>query len=170
MRLTELTQAFSEAEAAHPEHRYLLGKLQRAALDVAFAEKARGGEARQVVTDVARILGTDINSGPGHRWDADHMRRVVSAAEELKGRAAAANEWKALAEKHDGSNGPLRADLRRTSSELSYAQSDLRSAQAAAVRLREALEARVDDSDVDELKATIVSQAREIARLKGESA
>ncbi|GAB7187135.1 hypothetical protein ATKI12_6966 [Kitasatospora sp. Ki12] len=48
-----------------------------------YAENARGGEARGVVAEVARVLGVDIDTGPGHRWDLDHMRRVVDAAKAL---------------------------------------------------------------------------------------
>ncbi|WP_199881676.1 hypothetical protein [Streptomyces sp. CB03911] len=48
-----------------------------------YAENESGGEARGVVADVARVLGVDIDAGPGHRWDLDHMSRVVEAARAL---------------------------------------------------------------------------------------
>lgn len=140
MRLTELIRAFAQAEEANPSHHELLYTLQRVALDVVYAENARGGEARGVVADVARILGTNIDAGPGHRWDADHMQRVVEAAEELR----------------------KERDNYKRAYELKPAS--LRLEGPGAERLADRL------ADIDDLRATIVSQAREIARLKGESA
>jgi hypothetical protein len=182
MRLTELIQAFSQAEDATPSQRELFSKLQRVALDVVYAENNRGGEARQVVADVARILGTDIDVGPGHRWDADHMQRVVTSAQAMKAERniairerddakEASEAWKELAERNDETSGPLRANLRRAERERDAAQREGRAWRDEVRRLRDLVEEEPDDSgDVDELKATIVSQAREIARLKGESA
>ncbi|MFI8084351.1 hypothetical protein ACIF6L_26555 [Kitasatospora sp. NPDC086009] len=51
--------------------------------DAVNAENERGGQAREIVAQVASILGVDIDSGPGHRWDEDHMARVVDAARAL---------------------------------------------------------------------------------------
>lgn len=146
------------------------------------AENARGGEARQVVADVARILGTDIDAGSGHRWDADHMQRVVRSAEWLKAEAARSQAaYHATWELHQQRGTQIfelqgeKADLReayekaRADAERYKAAYELK---PATMRLdgpgAEALAARIDD--IDELRATIVSQAREIARLKGESA
>ncbi|MFJ9694930.1 hypothetical protein [Kitasatospora sp. NPDC101183] len=47
------------------------------------AENRKGGEAREVVAQVARALGVDIDAGPGSCWDMDHMLRVVEAAKAL---------------------------------------------------------------------------------------
>ncbi|WP_282203906.1 hypothetical protein [Kitasatospora fiedleri] len=60
--------------------------------DALYAENDRGGQARGVVADVAVVLGVDLDAGPGHRWDEDHMRRVIPAAGELKERAREARE------------------------------------------------------------------------------
>ncbi|MFD8315909.1 hypothetical protein [Kitasatospora purpeofusca] len=46
-------------------------------------ENRKGGQARAIVAQVAFVLGVDIDSGPGHRWDEDHMARVVDAARAL---------------------------------------------------------------------------------------
>lgn len=88
---------------------------------------------------------------------------------ELKERASAADHWKALAQRSDAA-APVRAELRRTKDELSYAQRELQRWKDEVSRLRVDLDGRTDDDDVEELKEVIVSQAREIARLKGESA
>lgn len=201
MRLTELIRAHADAVQAHPEHGELFRKLQTVAVDAVYEENECGAEARQVVADVARILGTDIDAGPGHRWDADHMQRVVSAAESLKSSFAsskAAHEavWK-LHQQRAGRIFGLqveKADLRERAETAEQERDNYKRAyelKPAAMHLegpgadkmldamfrettvayranRERLEELA--RDVDDLKATIVSQAREIARLKRESA
>lgn len=152
-----------------------------------YEENECGGEARQVVADAARALGVvlaDVSAGQS-TWDAANMRRVVRAAEDLtKQRASAerslhevqthrdalkqsledatsaAELWKGLAERNDAT-APVRADLRRAERERDELKRQLEYARYQVLGLTE-------DADVDDLKATIVSQAREIARLKGE--
>jgi hypothetical protein len=159
MRLTELIRAFAQAEEANPSHHELLYTLQRVALDVVYAENARGGEARGVVADVARILGTDIDAGPGHRWDADHMRRVVTSAQAMK-----AERNIAIRDCEDHREYARRMEQERDALREAHAK-----AAGDAAYWRHSWE-QDKGPDVDDLKATIVSQAREIARLKGESA
>jgi hypothetical protein len=166
-----------------------------------YEENARGGEARGVVADVARILGTDIDAGTGHRWDADHMRRVVVATEWLRDDR---NHWEAiagaleferdeLAAKHITASDLLRSEKERADAAINreetaeehaseIGQYARRMEQERDAERAESAKSRADAAywrhsweedkgpDVDELKATIVSQAREIARLKGESA
>jgi chromosome segregation ATPase len=213
------------------------------------AENERGGEARRVVADVARALDVDIDAGPGHRWDADHMQRVVMEAKQLrvdregwhralndhdaelsklrdllrseKARADAAvareeaadevteqfeaerdeareqrDAWKAATEALDERTArPLRKELAEErensaalAAELWATRAALRREPARMVIHTTAAEERDWKSSdlvtadvlakigatapvgslVDELKNTIVSQAREIARLKGE--
>ncbi|MFE6493404.1 hypothetical protein [Streptomyces sp. NPDC057748] len=205
----------------------MLDAADEAHLKSLYAENARGGEARQVVADVARILGTDIDDGPGHRWDADHMQRVVVAARRLTEalvdegarnvvsvnllrteteradaairREDAANEavtelreyarqmeqerddalskvtlWKELAERNDEASGPLRMELSGAQRERDQYRRDAERASEQLANVRELLTMRSAAPEpgdlVEELEAVIVSQAREIARLKGESA
>lgn len=112
-------------------HRAIVDRLEVAALAAVTAENERGGQARLVVAETAKALGVDIDDGPGHRWDLEHMARVVERA-----------KW--VAESRD------------------YWEAEETST-------RRQAEALLAADDVDELKAVIVSQAREIARLKGES-
>ncbi|MYY03075.1 MULTISPECIES: hypothetical protein [unclassified Streptomyces] len=178
MRLTELISAYADAERVHPEHRELFRKLQRVALDTVYAENERAGEARQVVADLARVLGTDIDAGPGHRWDADHMQRVVEAARLLR------EERDELVAKHATTVDLLRSEYERANAairreEVADEHFDEKSKECEALRERLAgLETSADywgatapgGSLIDDLKNIIISQAREIARLKGESA
>jgi hypothetical protein len=149
-------------------HRSIVDRLEVAALAAVMAENDSGGQARQVVADVARVLGVDIDDGPGHRWDPEHMARVIGAADQLcverDEATAQAALWKALAERQDNT-APIRTELRAAERE----RDDLRR-QLAYERLKtESLSERATDDEVEELKAVIVSQAREITRLKGES-
>lgn len=96
-----------------------------------------------------------------------YARRMEQERDAAK---AASDAWKELAERNDETSGPLRANLRRAERERDDAQRQGRAWRDEGERLREELATRADSDDVDDLKATIVSQAREIARLKGESA
>ncbi|MFD4234292.1 hypothetical protein [Streptomyces sp. NPDC058542] len=112
-------------------------------------ENEVGGQARRVVGDVAVALGVVLgDTGPRLSvWDPANMRRVVHAARVLK-------------EERDGYKTAYEskpASMRLEGPGMGWV----------AARLR-ILEHPV--TETDELKATIVSQAREIARLKGESA
>jgi hypothetical protein len=150
--------------------------LERAAIDAVYDENDSGGHARQVVADVARILGVDIDEGPGHRWDPEHMARVVEAVKRLSDdrdhwEQEAENEtrqaalWKSLAERQDNT-APLRMELQAVKRERDHWRARFEGAQANAEYVREQYG---HPDDVEELKATIVRQAREITRLKGES-
>ncbi|MEV6684437.1 hypothetical protein AB0N28_03680 [Streptomyces sp. NPDC051130] len=161
-------------------------------------ENERGGEAREVVAAVARALDVDIDKGPGHRWDLDHMRRVVAAAESLvqerddlhqefhaqaellRQARDQRNVWKESFEKVDAQLvQPLRRELREERDKNEALSAEKRAARAADGRRTVlhpvfGVETRFypdapDTAYVDELHAVIVSQAREIARLKGES-
>ncbi|MFD5198816.1 hypothetical protein ACFWM7_01335 [Streptomyces sp. NPDC058375] len=105
-------------------------------------ENEIGGEARRVVGDVAVAMGVVLgDTGPRMSvWDPANMQRVVAAA-------------KALKKERDGYKAAY--EFKPASMRLEGPGAEM-------------LAARLDD--IDELRATIVSQAREIARLKGESA
>jgi hypothetical protein len=175
----------------------VVDELEAVATEAVYTENARGGEAREVVASVAWELGTDIDEGSGHRWDADHMRRIVPAAAALKKERddalAARDAWKELAERNDGANGPLRRQLRSALRDLEHIRREhehVRGQRDALLRAEELKPARVVltvggremstflplvDGDalrqeVDELKATVVRQANEITALKEESA
>ncbi|MGP3750878.1 hypothetical protein [Streptomyces sp. IBSNAI001] len=177
-------------------------------------ENERGGEARQVVADVARTLGVVLaDTGVGQlMWDPANMRRVVRAAQVLSDdrshweaeagnlreeveklrdllrieceRANAAIDREETAEK---AIAELRDYVRQLGQERDNYKRAYESKPASmrlegpeAERLIEAMQQPVHHTkvifrdspalDVDDLKATIISQAREIARLKGESA
>ncbi|WP_030962664.1 hypothetical protein [Streptomyces sp. NRRL S-378] len=231
----------------------MIGGLEHAALGEVYAENSRGGEARSVVDAVARTLDVDIDAGPGHRWDADHMRRVTDAVtamvrdrdylagtcsslrdllrkEKERADAAIAREeaadeaaeqfeaerdeareqrdaWKTALEQMEAKRVlPLQRELREEREKNAELIAENRTARAAArrvvfhttaaderrvapgvvwrtltteehthtdeelQRLAESVAMRaLLDSLVSDLKNTIVSQAREIARLKGES-
>jgi hypothetical protein len=193
----------------------IIDQLEQAAVRAIYTENSHGGEARQVVAEVAKALGVDIDEGPGHRWDADHMQRVVSAAEslvterddlrkefhaqaELLSQAREQrNVWKESFERTDVEIvQPLRRELREEREKNAALIAEARSARAALRReparmvihttAAEQRDWKSSDfvtadvfakiaatapvgSFVDELKSVIVSQAREIARLKGES-
>lgn len=105
-------------------------------------ENEIGGQARQVVSDVAVALGVVLgDTGPRMSvWDPANMQRVVAAAKALKAERdgyKTAYESKPASMRLEGPGAEWLADLPHL---------------------------------VDDLKNTIVSQAREIARLKGESA
>nr|WSW58487.1 hypothetical protein OG513_07765 [Streptomyces sp. NBC_00998] len=182
----------------------IIDQLEQAAVRAIYAENSHGGEARQVVADVAKALGVDIDEGPGHRWDPDHMRRVVPAAESLKQwrddvRQAREQRdaWKEAMEQMDAKIvQPLRRELREEREKNAALVAEARAARAAlrreparmVIHTTAAEQRDWESSDlvtadvlakigatapvgslVDELKGVIVSQAREIARLKGES-
>jgi hypothetical protein len=96
-----------------------------------------------------------------------YARRMEQERDAAK---SASDAWKELAERNDETSGPLRANLRRAERERDAAQREGRAWRDEVRRLRDLVDEQGDSDDVDELKATIVSQAREIARLKGESA
>ncbi|GGY88684.1 hypothetical protein CP967_31200 [Streptomyces nitrosporeus] len=131
--LGELFTAFSNERTQHrdPDTRAIIDRLESAAEAAVCKENEIGGQARQVVGNVAVALGVVLgDTGPRMSvWDPANMRRVVGAAEALRKRLA---ELETSAE-YWGANAP-------------------------------------GGSLIDDLKNTIVSQAREIARLKGESA
>lgn len=149
--------------------RAAIDRLEVAALAAVHRENESGGQARQVVADVARVLGVDIDEGVGHRWDPEHMSRVVGVADTVREERDDLREevalWKALAERQDNT-APLRMELRTVKRERDEVHARLSMVQQLCDQLRERA---TPDDDVDELKAVIVSQAREIARLKGES-
>jgi hypothetical protein len=124
-----------------------------------YEENARGGEARGVVADVARILGTDIDAGMGHRWDADHMQRVVTSAQAMKAERNIAirdcEDHREYARRMEQERDELREAHEKAAGDAAYWRHSWEEDKG---------------PDVDDLRATIVSQAREIARLKGESA
>jgi hypothetical protein len=93
------------------------------------------------------------------------MERTRELERERDGSRAQAALWKSLAERQD-STAPIRRDLR-----IAEAERDELKRHVDYLRYQvEALSGSTGDADVDDLKSTIVSQAREIARLKGESA
>ncbi|MFJ6720504.1 hypothetical protein [Streptomyces sp. NPDC091259] len=244
MSISEMQAEFSRVQAellSHQMHdvRGKVARLEDAALAAVYAENERGAEARQVVADVARALGVDIDKGPGHRWDLDHMRRVVVAAEQLRAdrlgwhseltkldeeraesrrtasdlsrRLRAAidqrNVWEESTTRLSAERATLRDTLRRENERADAAIAREETAEQEAMELRRELreereknaalvaeksaaraaegrrgavtwhsvgaEGRVSIAPgttyVDELHDVIVSQAREIARLKGES-
>ncbi|MGW1268187.1 hypothetical protein [Streptomyces sp. NPDC002491] len=132
--LGSLMTAFKTERSKYPTLADDIGKslsvLEDEAVKAVYAENQSGGRARGVVAEVAKALGVDIDEGPGHRWDPEHMARVVERAKWV---AESRDYWEAE-----------ESSTRRQADELLAAD------------------------DVDELKATIVRQAREITRLKGE--
>ncbi|MFF4070933.1 hypothetical protein ACFYZ1_09955 [Streptomyces chartreusis] len=143
------------------EVRQSLDKAREAAIKAVHDENERGGAARAVVADVASVLGVDIDEGPGHRWDPDHMRRIVQGAQE------ACDEVE-----------ELQRQVRQLVSEqrLMEAQRDDAVQHAATIDALHPIRMEIPAElfaapapDVEELKATIVRQANEITRLKGES-
>ncbi|MFJ6237952.1 hypothetical protein ACIQH0_28180 [Streptomyces griseus] len=180
-----------------------------------YEENEIGGQARQVVGDVAVALGVVLgDTGPRMSvWDPANMRRVVVAARALKDER---DEYHKAAEEADaklrkieyGCETPeshnygcpcidrpiefLRAAAtvdpgsRALREELAALREAYEKARADAEHCKAACEfkpisvelngplwpflAGPDTTETDELRATIVSQAREIARLKGESA
>ncbi|WNI28645.1 hypothetical protein [Streptomyces sp. ITFR-6] len=136
----------------------MLDAADEAHREALYAENDRGGEARQVVADVALILGTDIDAGPGHRWDADHMQRVVTSA------YAVDDERNELAAEKVKLTDLLRAEGERANAAIAREEASDEAAAEMGDYVRQL------ERERDELRAAIVSQAREIARLKGESA
>lgn len=152
MGLTELLKVFSAERTKYrdPDIRYTIDRLERAAEAALY-------ETRQVVSDVAKALGTDIDSGPGSHWDEAHMRRVVVSAEAIKAEYSAlrrAYETKPARMHLDGPGADKVLEAMHRETSLAYRAN------------RAQLERTAREND--DLRATIVSQAREIARLKGE--
>jgi hypothetical protein len=151
-------------------------RLETAATKAVYEENERGGEARQVVANVARVLGVDIDEGDGHRWDPDHMARVVDGAQRLSDdrdhwQQEAGNEkqqaelWRSLAQRQDDT-ALLRRDLRIAERERDEWKARYEGAKANAEYVREEYTA----PDVaEQMKAAIVRQAREISLLSGEA-
>ncbi|MGW6855813.1 hypothetical protein [Streptomyces xanthophaeus] len=210
MSVSEMQAEFSRVRAGLHSPRFYdakgqLDRLEEAALAAVYEENERGGQARGIVAAIADVLAVDIDEGLGHRWDLNHMQRVVVAAQQLRhdrigwhqelskhdeeraeSRRARAdlsrrlrealdqrNVWKESLENMDAKVvQPLRLELEKVQREYDTLRL-LRRAEPArmvvhttAADERRATEA---EADVDELKAVIVSQAREIARLKEES-
>ncbi|MFF3140401.1 hypothetical protein ACFVRU_01380 [Streptomyces sp. NPDC057927] len=170
-----LTRAFNKARDAVDGYRDLISSedvsriletLEKESFVVLYDENEQGGDARQVVAAVARVLDVDLDAGTGHRWDPEHMARVISAAEQMRG---ARDAWKETAEANDAANAPLRFELRDMRRNYERTVQDFQRTGQERDRLKEERDAAVERGDVDELKAVIVSQAREIARLKGAS-
>lgn len=90
------------------------------------------------------------------------IERLSDERDELKEQAEL---WRKLAERQDNT-APLRTELRVAERERDELRRQLSLARDEIIRLRGLAPA---EDDIDELKAVIVSQAREIARLKGES-
>ncbi|MER6485731.1 hypothetical protein ABT264_19510 [Streptomyces virginiae] len=208
MSLSQLRTDFREArQGLHgwqvmnvSEVRAILSGLEQSAVTAVCAENTRGGEARSAVAAVAQALDVDIDEGPGHRWDTDHMRRVVSAAETAVTERNEAREqrdaWKTAMEQMDAKRVlPLQRELREEREKSAAQAAELRALRSARLqrppslifhtttaeehtttdeelqRLAESVVMRAPlDSLVSDLKNVIVSQAREIARLKGEGA
>ncbi|MGW6948996.1 hypothetical protein ACWGHD_18980 [Streptomyces xanthophaeus] len=220
MNVREMQAEFSRVRAGlHSPRVYdakgQLDRLEEAALAAVYAENEIGGQARRVVAAVASVLGVDIDEGPGHRWDPDHMRRVVEVVRRIVVERDDAKEgskallqsldeareqrdaWKSAMEKLDERTArPLRRELAEERENSAALAAELRATQAALRRepARMVIHTTADEkrdwdssdlvtadvlakigatapvgSLVDDLKNTIVSQAREIARLKGES-
>jgi hypothetical protein len=169
---------YERSTCGESRYRAMVDRLEVAAIAAVMAENDSGGQARHVVAEVARVLGVDIDDGPGHRWDPEHMARVVGGAnqirddrdhwqQEAENREKDADLWKSLAQRQDNV-APVRMKLQSVERERDALKSEHAKAMGDAAYWRHAWE-EDKGPDVDELKAVIVSQAREIARLKGES-
>jgi hypothetical protein len=147
-----------------PEILRVVEDLEKAAIDAVYVENESGGHARQVVASVARVLDVDIDEGTGHRWDPEHMARVVDGARELKAQAAKFVEerdrWQREAERLK------REDDERQKARLGPVIWHTSTAEEHTFKLDDD---PLNVKRVKELESVIVSQAREIARLKGES-
>lgn len=143
--------------------------LEKTAIAAVYNENNSGGHARQVVADVARVLGVDIDEGEGHRWDPDHMARVVEVADKIREQRDDLVEkvelWKSLAQRQDNT-APLRMELSTVRRERDHWRARFEGAQANAEYVR----AEYTPSDeAEQMKAAIVRQAREISLLRGEA-
>ncbi|MDX2794016.1 hypothetical protein [Streptomyces scabiei] len=172
---TSLGPLFSQFSAERSKYRDpgirgTIDRLERAAEVAVYAENESGGHARHVLSEVARVLGVVLNDvSPGRGiWDPENMARVIAGAEQLRGQRDA---WKETAEDNDAANAPLRRELRAVKRERDALMARLTSVEALRpIRMTVPAELFSKPSDdVDELKSTIVRQAREITRLKGES-
>ncbi|OSC76514.1 hypothetical protein B5180_01795 [Streptomyces sp. BF-3] len=163
MTLSELFTAFSDERTRYrdSEVRATIDRLESAAEAAVYEQNSRGGEARHVVADVAQTLGVTLSdTGVGQStWDSANMRRVVAAAKALKDERdgyKAAYESKPASMRLEGPGADKVLDVMFRETTAAYRAN------------RTQLEETAREND--ELRATIVSQAREIARLKGESA
>jgi hypothetical protein len=153
----------------------LLDSLETEALRVLYDENEEGGHARRVVAGAARALNVDLNEGIHDQWSPENMARVVSAAQavaddrdhwrqEAENHGKQAELWKSLAQRQDNT-APLRTGLRTAERERDHWRARFEGAQANAEYVRGQYG---HPDEVDELKATVVRQAREITQLKGE--
>ncbi|MER7922164.1 hypothetical protein ABTY96_03335 [Streptomyces sp. NPDC096057] len=154
----------------------LIDRLEVAAIAAVDRENTHGGHARQVVANVARVLGVDLDEGDGHRWDPDHMARVVKVADQIRddrdhwqqeaeNRSRETELWKSLAERQDNT-APIRRQLDEVQRERDHWKSRFEGAQANAEYVREQY---TPADEAAELRAAVVRQAREISMLRGES-
>ncbi|MFB7823864.1 hypothetical protein [Streptomyces hydrogenans] len=165
-----------------------LMRLERVATDAVYAENAEGGKAREEAAKLRKEL---------EELEASHAALIELGIRFEKERDEARDQrdaWKEAVEALDAKHvRPLRQELAALKEQHEECRAQRRAARAAAPRFMwtstseehlhaaEELERLVwwahptqgvppaESSDVDELRAVIVSQAREIARLKGES-
>lgn len=169
--LGTLFRAFSDERTTYrdPADRKTIDRLQHAAEAAVYRENERGGHARRVVAEVARVLGVDIDEGPGHRWDPEHMARVIAVANRIREERDEAVEqvalWKALAERQDNT-APIRMELSSVKRERDEWRRKYEGAQANAEYVRDEY---TPPDEAAQMKAAIVRQAREISLLRGES-
>ncbi|MET7939652.1 hypothetical protein [Streptomyces sp. NPDC005302] len=154
----------------------LTRRLEDASFAALYAENARGGEARQVVAEVAKALSVDSDEGPGHRWDVVNMRRTVDRAQaladdrdrwqqEAENQAKETELWRTLSQRQDNT-APLRIELAAMERERDHWRSRYEGAQANAEYVRHEYTA---PDEVEQMKAAIVRQAQEISLLRGEA-
>ncbi|MEO3974386.1 hypothetical protein [Streptomyces sp. CAU 1734] len=135
----------------------MLDSLKEAAYDAVYAENAEGGYARDVVARTARLVDVDLGDHGGDRWSHGNMLRVVAGVD----RALQEREkWQKAAHAHAEELAGMVDEIARLKGE---AESLFRPLSIRAVV------GNTEIPGVDELRATIVSQALEIARLRGEA-
>lgn len=161
--LSDVRRAVRIEHAKYPdearEFHTSIDTLEKVAEAAVYQENGSGGDARSIVAEVARVLGVDLDEGPGHRWDREHMARVVRVADDIRDERDDLRERvEQLTEERDRMTAQCDEAIRRA-------------ALVDAVRpIRMEVPTELFMKPVDEgLKDVIVSQAREIARLKGES-
>ncbi|MFB8071115.1 hypothetical protein [Streptomyces californicus] len=114
--LSELFTAFSNERTRYrdSEVRATIDRLESAAEAAMYKENEVGGQARQVVSDVAVALGVVLgDTGPGMSvWSPANMRRVVAAARALK------EERDELAAKHATTVDLLRVEHERANAAI----------------------------------------------------
>ncbi|GAA0641354.1 hypothetical protein GCM10009548_01940 [Streptomyces malaysiensis subsp. malaysiensis] len=127
--------------------------------------RAIRSECDQRAADAVRLRADLLTA----RHDRDEFySELLATRKELEEARAASALWKELAEKHDASAAPLRHQLRTAGRERDRALQARDGASRNAEYYRGQLEA-LDNVDVDDLKATIVAQARRLAKLEGEA-